>query len=72
MDAGSSRASGAEAEAEGGREEEQGAEEGGAEEQAAGAEGGAGGSRRVLHVRCWLLSCRSLHLGIEHMMINTD
>ena len=23
----------------------------------------------VLHIRCWLLSCRSLHLGIEHMML---
>ena len=23
----------------------------------------------VLHVRNWLLSCRSLHLGIEHMML---
>ena len=23
----------------------------------------------VLHVRCWLLSCRSLHLGIEHAMM---
>lgn len=23
----------------------------------------------ALHVRCWLLSCRSLHLGIEHMML---
>jgi hypothetical protein len=20
-------------------------------------------------VRCWMLSCRSLHLGIEHLMI---
>lgn len=23
----------------------------------------------VLHIRCWLLSCRSLHLGLEHMML---
>ena len=23
----------------------------------------------TLHVRAWLLSCRSLHLGIEHMML---
>ena len=37
---------------------------------------GRGGDRHaedqvtaVLHVRCWLLSCRSLHLGIEHIML---
>ena len=23
----------------------------------------------LLHVRCWMLSCRSLHLGIEHRMM---
>jgi len=27
------------------------------------------GAASVLHVRCWLLSCRSLHLGIEHQML---
>ena len=27
------------------------------------------GAPAVLHVRCWLLSCRSLHLGIEHRML---
>ena len=31
--------------------------------------GGEGGEGGVLHVRCWLLSCRSLHLGIEHRML---
>lgn len=31
--------------------------------------GGGDESDAVLHVHCWLLSCRSLHLGIEHIML---
>ena len=30
---------------------------------------GIGAGPTVLQVRCWLLSCRSLHLGIEHAML---